>query len=349
VNARQRVEARESSNSDYLIALRDKQLADAPVELVPLEALDVRSTPRVAGEDLEYARTLAQSEATLPPILVHRPTMRVIDGAHRLRAAVLRGQDHIAARFFDGDEGDADLLAVALNVAQGLPLSTQDRTAAAERIFVSHPQWSDRAVAAVAGLSAKKVSEIRRLTVGEASDQGSRIGRDGRARPLNAARGRALAGELIRADPGASLRQIGRKAGVSPATVADVRDRMRRGDDPVPMPTRQVELAVVESKPQGPARGVARQHAAAKSPAELSAIFEALRRDPSLRFNEMGRTVLRMLDACAVVARDRQKIAAVVPLHCKGPLSELVHGYADVWQSFAQELQQDDLPGAQSG
>lgn len=33
----------------------------------------------------------------MPPIVVHRATMRVIDGMHRVRAAKLRGAAHVAA------------------------------------------------------------------------------------------------------------------------------------------------------------------------------------------------------------------------------------------------------------
>lgn len=69
-------------------------------------------------------------------------------------------------------------------------------------------------------------------------------------------------------------------------------------------------------------------------------IFESLRRDPSLRLNEMGRNILRMLDACALVARDRQRIIANVPPHCKGKISELMQAYAEIWQVFADELQE---------
>jgi ParB-like chromosome segregation protein Spo0J len=347
----------ESENSDYLITLRDKGLWDAPVELVPVKRLAVAYTPRVAGEDEEYARTLAESEAQLPPILVHRPTMTVIDGVHRLRAASLKGHEHIAVRYFDGTETDAALLSVAANVAQGRPLSLEDRTAAAEQIFASHPHWSDRAVAAVAGLSARKVAQIRRHNTADITQTGLRTGRDGRVRPLSSARGRELAGKLIRENPGASLRQIAKQAGISPATVADVRDRLRRGDDPVPVRQRLTAVQVTDVTPdeeppeRPPLRAVpsvpktithSQRHCGVKHPAELLTIFESLRRDPSLRLNEAGRSVLRMLDACAAVARDRHRIVASIPAHCKESVSELADGYSVIWQLFADDLRRAD-------
>jgi hypothetical protein len=37
-------------------------------------------SPRQGGENDEHARALAESEERLPPIVVHGPSMRVIDG-----------------------------------------------------------------------------------------------------------------------------------------------------------------------------------------------------------------------------------------------------------------------------
>lgn len=341
MTANQLARAHEGSSSDYLLVFRDQGLPDTPVELVPLHALTVAYTPRVAGEDGEYALELAESPTTLPPILVHRASMTVVDGVHRLRAAALRGQEHIEVRFFDGGQEDATLLAVAMNISHGRPLSLEDRTAAAERIFASRPQWSDRAVALVTGLSARRVSDIRLRSTTGVLQWERRVGLDGRARPLNSTHGRELASQLIKDDPQASLRTIARKAGISPSTVADVRDRVRRGDDPVP--PMQRGLAAVDRTP-GRFLPPAPDHRLVdrKSPLELLSIFDLLRRDPSLRLNEMGRNILRMLDACALVARDRQKIIANVPPHCKGNVSELMQGYADLWRALAEELREYD-------
>jgi hypothetical protein len=353
---------------EHLIALRDSHLRDAPAELVPVDSLVVGYSPRSAGEDAGYARALAQVEADLPPIVVHRGSMRVIDGVHRLRAARLNGRRRIAVRFFDGADADASLLAVALNVAHGLPLSQAERAAAAMEIFASRPHWSDRAVATVAGLSARKVAQIRHRANVAVGD-GHRLGRDGRVRPLNAAHGRELAGELLRADPDASLRKIGKLAGIAPATVADVRDRLRRGEHPVPRRQREgaggdgprLRLAAAGAEAPGsgapvghigrdaarPGRGPAAPPAVRTS-AELLRIFDSLRRDPSLRFNETGRLMLRVLDAGGVLAWDRERISAHLPSHCRDRISKLAQAYALVWQQFAEELRQDAQPGPQA-
>ncbi|MEU9376959.1 transcriptional regulator [Streptomyces sp. NPDC048255] len=327
------------SSSDSLLALRDTVLRGTPVERIRVADVTVSFTPRTAGVDGDWALTLAELETELPPILVHRPTMTVIDGLHRLRAAGLKGREHIAARFFDGSQEDAALLAVALNVAQGRPLSQADRVCAAQRILTARPHWSDRAIAVVAGLSAKKVSEIR-LHADDLPQCERRVGLDGRARPLSTAQGRELAGQLLTSDPKASLRTIARQAGISPATVADVRDRLQRGEDPVP--PRQRGVLVAErgrrERDRDRERDGEERGAEARSPGELFVIFDALRRDPSLRLNEVGRNILRMLDACSLVARDRQRIIANLPPHCTGQMAELMSGYSELWQLFADEL-----------
>ncbi|MGW6058579.1 hypothetical protein [Streptomyces sp. NPDC055189] len=386
----------EAESSDYVLALRDGVLGKAPVESVATGALRVAFELRVEGEDEEYVRQLAESETPWPPIVVHRVSMTVVDGVHRLRAAVLRGEERIAVRFFEGDVGDARLLSVAANVVHGRALSVADRVAAAGRIFEVRPGWSDRAVGAVAGLSAKKVAQVRRGRGGEVAELGGRMGRDGRVRPVSSARGRELACELIRENPAASLRQIARRAGISPATVADVRDRIRRGEDPLPprqrlavvapgeeaapggeaalnsgTAARARPVAALETAPpecagtpadapgeplphsgamslvrsQAAQRGVDLWPRGGKGPVELLAIFDVLRRDPSLRHNEAGRNVLRMLDACAAVVRDRRRIVDTVPAHCKESMSRLVDGYAEVWQLLADDLRRAGMAG----
>ncbi|MFJ3284591.1 transcriptional regulator [Streptomyces sp. NPDC086669] len=327
--------------ADHLIRLRDRGFLDHPVERIPIARLVVdfeNFSPRSEGEDADYVRTLAETEAEFPPILVHRSTMTVVDGAHRLRAAGLRGADHIAARFFDGDLASARLLAVATNVTHGRPLTTDDRVAAARRVLTAHPCWADRAVASLTGLSAKKVAQLR--TAADTQAGASRIGRDGRWRPVDPARRRELAGELIRSNPDASLRQIAASAGLAPATVADVRARIRRGESPVPgRPTDdraapQPRAAVAPGQRRVPPASTGRPIA----DNDVLRLFDALRRDPSLRFSDTGRSVLRILDASALIARERDRIAATVPPHCRESLAQLAQGYAGLWKALAEDL-----------
>lgn len=205
---------------------------------VVIDSLLPAQSPRLAGEDEEHARRLAETEAALPPILVHRSTMRVIDGMHRLRAARYNGREKIDVRFFDGSEDEAFIQGVEENIAHGLPLSLADRKAAAERIMKLRPELSDRAIASRTGLAAKTVSTIRRRSSEHLPQSNVRVGADGRLRPLSGSEGRRRASEMIAARPDASLREIAKAAGVSVGTAHDVRGRMHRGEDPVPARSR---------------------------------------------------------------------------------------------------------------
>lgn len=299
-------------------------LAHGPVVRVPLNSLRESDSPRLSGPSHDHVKVLAESAQELPPIIVHRHTMRVIDGAHRIRAARLRGQESIDARFYDGPEEEAFLLAVAANISHGMPLSLADRTAAAGRILASHPQWSDRAVAAVVGLSGSTVAAIRRRATDQNAQLRTRVGRDGRVRPLSSAEGRRRAAELITSRPDVSLRQVAAEAGISQGTARDVRDRLLRGDDPVPA-----------------RRGAdrARPVLAAVPTPDADAILSLLKRDPSLRFTDAGRSLIQIFDAHAKMFDDSQRLASTVPSHCAGMIAELARTYATVWQKFAHSLE----------
>ncbi|MEU6626477.1 hypothetical protein ABZ926_37710 [Streptomyces litmocidini] len=125
-----------------------EMLGKSAVSRVPIDSLIVSDSPRLRGESVEHVLALAESEEDFPPIWVHRPSGRVIDGAHRVRAAVLRSTSEIDARFFHGSETGVFLLCVSANIRHGLPLSQDDRVAAAQRIFVPTPSgatgWSPR-------------------------------------------------------------------------------------------------------------------------------------------------------------------------------------------------------------
>ncbi|MBR7827734.1 ParB-like nuclease domain-containing protein, partial [Actinospica sp. MGRD01-02] len=131
---------------------------------VPVGRLDLSGSPRLSsGIDKQHVCALAQLDPpTLPPVLVHQRTLRVIDGIHRVHAAILRGDATIAAELIDCDEAEIFIRAVQANATHGLPLSLDDRRAAASRILETHPQWSDRMIAKIAGLSPNTVGAIRR-------------------------------------------------------------------------------------------------------------------------------------------------------------------------------------------
>ncbi|MFE3073980.1 ParB/RepB/Spo0J family partition protein [Streptomyces sp. NPDC059247] len=128
---------------------------------VPVASLLPADSPRLLGLDEGHARALAESGTEFEPILVHRDTGRVVDGMHRLRAAVLRGEHRITVRHVDGASSDLFIQSVRANTGHGLPLTPGDRRAAVLRILTTHPHWSDRAIAAVTGVSPKTVGVVR--------------------------------------------------------------------------------------------------------------------------------------------------------------------------------------------
>lgn len=201
---------------------------------IPVLSLRSGDSPRLEGEDRAHVARLAEAESPLPPILVERSSMRVIDGMHRLLAASLNGQETIEVEFFDGNSADAFLRAVQANVTHGLPLTLADRRAAAARILASHPHLSDRMIGQISGLGARTVAAIRRRSPDAATQVTTRVGKDGRVRPLSSVEGRKRAAAVLAERPDASLRQVAKHAGVSPATVRDVRRRLARGEGPVP-------------------------------------------------------------------------------------------------------------------
>jgi ParB-like chromosome segregation protein Spo0J len=300
-------------------------------EVVTVRVSSVRpgQSPRLAGEDRAHIARLAETEGPLPPILVDRHTMQVIDGIHRLRAASLKGQESIEVEFFDGSPADAFLRSVEANVTHGLPLSRADRRAAAARIVALHPHMSDRAIGESAGLAAKTVAAIRRRSTAAAPQLTARIGKDGRVRPLNSAQGRERAAELLARHPEASLREVARAAGISPATVGDVRRRLQQGQEPAP--ARAGEQPAEPRRASGPGRPRA-------VPPVPAAVLEKLLRDPALRRNDQGRRLLRLLQANASAEQELPVVITSVPPYCVVLVAQLARHYGRMWQRFAQEL-----------
>ncbi|MGP3924211.1 streptomycin biosynthesis protein [Streptomyces sp. 8N616] len=279
----------------------------------------------MSGEDTEHVRLLAGLDSELPPIVVHRRTMRVVDGMHRVRAAESRGEERIAVHLFDGTEEDAFVLAVKLNSANGLPLSQADRGRAAARILASHPHWSDRRIAEVTGLAAGTVAAMRKRSTDRFDQLKKRVGRDGRARPVDPAEGRIRASESLLAHPDSPLREIAAAAGISIATAKDVRDRIHLGKDPLPARLRhaaaeaavpQTELAVVETE------------------------LPSMRKDPSMR-TEAGRALIQLLSAHSIGDRNKwRRLAGSVPGHRTEAVAQAARACAEQWLRLASELEE---------
>lgn len=321
-------------------------IANAPVVVLSISSLTPGMSPRLSAPDTEHTVLLSGVTEPLPPIIVHREGMRVIDGMHRVKAAMLRGDTTIRARLFDGTDDAAFLLAVRSNIAHGLPLTLAERKAAAQRILAAHPGWSDRAIAVATALSDKTVAAIRRRASAELPQLTVRFGADGRARPLDGDHRRRMAAELLVAHPQAPLREIATAAGISVGTVRDVRARVRRGDDPVPSrrraggpggpePADELLASVLKSAlPKHSRDGGDRARL------EHLSILERMRSDPSLRFSVSGRNAVRWLYTQIGKLDQWQELVDAIPLHWAEAVADLAKGCADSWLEFAAACEQ---------
>ncbi|GAB2881249.1 ParB N-terminal domain-containing protein [Streptomyces deserti] len=304
---------------------------------VPISRILVADSPRTGGEDPRHINALAEVCADLPPIVIHRQTMTVIDGVHRLRAVERSGATRIRAVFFNGDERESFVLAVKLNSNHGLPLSLADRKAAALRMLADFPEWSNRRLAEIAGLSDKTIAALRRRSGAEFPHPTAvRLGRDGVTYPVAAAEGRSRALAFLAANPDASAQEVALAAGISLTTAKDVRRRARSSGE---------ERQTTAQSDDGSSRdGGTGGRAVVKPPrerpgsADLSATVRRLRADPSLRFTEVGRKLLRILDVSAAQPHDWTAMASSLPIHCAPMIAELARRHAESWQLLAESL-----------
>lgn len=320
------------------IPIEVPRVADGPVEQVPIRELVMTGSPRLSGADPEHIRTLADVVDELPPIVVHRTTFQVIDGVHRVEAALLNGRKQIRAKLVDCEQRAAFVLAVHANITHGLPLTLEDRKAAAANVVAAYPQWSDRAVAIVTGLSDKTVSVVRESASANAPQLRMRLGRDGRLRPLNTAERRQQAAELIRERPHAGLREIARVTGLSPATVRDVRRRTESGLDPVPdryrpAAERGTIKEVVRQLPRP------EQNGCLNLPSDREAMLAKLMSDPSVRFSQAGKYTMRWLYHYTVDTESCRNLGSTVPDHWVRTVATIARGCAMAWTALADELE----------
>jgi ParB-like chromosome segregation protein Spo0J len=283
---------------------------------VPVATLTPGPTPRLEPLDEDHVRALAERLPELPPILVQRETRAVIDGAHRVAAARLRGVTDIAAVFFDGTDEEALVESIRRNVEHGKPLTLGERSRAALEVLRLHGSWSDRRIAGVCGLSPKTIGRLRNRATEETPQLRGRTGLDERARPTDPAAVRQLVADLLREHPQASLRVVAAAAGTSPSTVRDVRGRMGRGEDILPG-----RLRAAAGRAESPA------------PAPLDL------RDPSLEMAPIGQALLDWMSRTDLQATDWGDFVEAIPLSRLYGLVDESRRRAEEWRRFAADLE----------
>jgi ParB-like chromosome segregation protein Spo0J len=167
------------------ITVSDSTVHHASTARVPIARLRVAWSPRLSAPDQAHISLLAQVAEELPPIVVHRSTMTVVDGVHRLEVFRLQGARVVRVRFFEGSDQEAFVESIRLNSTHGKPLTLQERQQAAVRVLRIHPEWSDRSIAQLCGLSPKTVGARRQRRRGEFVQLPYRVGLDGKTRRVD--------------------------------------------------------------------------------------------------------------------------------------------------------------------
>ncbi|MFI8360382.1 hypothetical protein ACIGD1_09490 [Streptomyces sp. NPDC085612] len=125
--------------------------------LVPVGALLAADSPRAVRVDEGHAQELAASGRTLPPLLVHRTTMRVVDGSQTVAALRRREAPARAPQGRVGRDGRVR------------PADPARRREVAARLLAGRPTASLRQIAREAGTAPSTVRDVRRR-IGEGAD-----------------------------------------------------------------------------------------------------------------------------------------------------------------------------------
>jgi hypothetical protein len=182
---------------------------------------------RHAGLHEAHVRYLASVYEELPPVVVQRSSLCIVDGAHRLAAAELLGLDEVKVAYFSGADQEAYIEGLRLNVRQGLPFTLRDRTKAAANLVSLCSTWSDRRIAITCGVAPGTVGRIRATVQNEQLPR--REGIDGRLRPADPKEARRHISQVLAVMPNAKTHELVAITGSAPATVRSA----RRGPIPI--------------------------------------------------------------------------------------------------------------------
>ncbi len=71
----------------------------------------------------------------------------------------------------------------------------------------------------------------------------------------------------------------------------------------------------------------------------IQLVLERLGRDPALRFDEQGRSLLRLFRMQADITASLDRVADTAPPHCRESLAEAARQYAASWRSLADAIE----------
>lgn len=148
---------------------------------IPLASLDLKDRAQRSLQVRERESTeaiaryaeiyQAQGAEALPPIRVVRVaggTHYVVDGFHRVRAALKAGLAELPAKISDGSVRDAMLASLGANGEHGLPLTLAERIEAATALLedTEWRTWSDARIAKHVHVSPQLVAKLRKKIPG---------------------------------------------------------------------------------------------------------------------------------------------------------------------------------------
>jgi hypothetical protein len=125
---------------------------------------------------------------------------------------------------------------------------------------------------------------------------------------------------------------------------------MRRGESPLvqlAVPSQRTDAAAVHLA--RPVREEVDRTAGTGPTADARELLGGLRNDPSLRFNQVGRSLLRWLEVCAVDPQGWEQVLQNVPPHCTELVAAAARECARTWDKVAEDVQRrgDERPSAQ--
>jgi hypothetical protein len=135
----------------------------------------------------EYAECMKTGSIFPPVVVFHDGSGYLLaDGFHRVLAAKRAGLNEIEAEIKTGTRDDALLFSLSANNKHGLRRTNADKRHCIKLALATWPEWSDRRIANICGVSPDTIGRVRR----ELSESDSclecnkRIGADGKARSL---------------------------------------------------------------------------------------------------------------------------------------------------------------------
>ena len=131
----------------------------------------------------EYSEAVLEG-AKFPPVDVFFDGVEnwLADGFHRYHAHKRAKVTDIAATIHNGSKDDALVFALGANRANGLRRTNEDKRKCVTIALDRWPQWSDRRIAEICGVSPTTVSSVRPM-VSNLDTVTQRVGKDGVRQP----------------------------------------------------------------------------------------------------------------------------------------------------------------------